>query len=125
MSVLSRLQSAVALAAPPEPPPGKGPEWGKAAPIGLLVILLLCAAMWLLFRNMSKHLRKVREMAAVEAAEAAQARKARAAAAGGAAAGRAAGADAVGPGGGAGRVSIAKLTAESGGTARDQEHPAP
>lgn len=68
MDPLGRLQGVVALAAPPEPPPGEGPEWGKAAPIGLLVILLLCAAMWLLFRNMSKHLRKVREAAAAEEA---------------------------------------------------------
>lgn len=53
------LRTTSFLAAPPTPPPGKGAEWGKAAPIGLLVILLLCVAVWLLLRSMSKHLRKV------------------------------------------------------------------
>lgn len=54
------------LAAPPQPPPGEGPEWGKAAPIGALVLILLGIAVWLLMRNMSKHLRKVRDMADAE-----------------------------------------------------------
>jgi len=52
------IVSAIVLAVP-GPPPGKGPEWGKAAPIGLLIILLLGAAFWLLMRSMNKHLRKV------------------------------------------------------------------
>lgn len=63
------LRTASFLAAPPTPPPGKGAEWGKAAPIGLLVILLLCVAVWLLLRSMSKHLRKVREFGEQERAE--------------------------------------------------------
>ncbi|MBM9468590.1 hypothetical protein [Nakamurella leprariae] len=37
----------------------KGPEWGKAAPIGLLIILLLGIALYLLIRSMNKQLRKV------------------------------------------------------------------
>lgn len=57
------------LAAPPTPPPGKGAEWGKAAPVGLLVILLLCVSVWLLLRSMSKHLRKVREFGEQERTE--------------------------------------------------------
>ncbi|MGI8414604.1 MAG: hypothetical protein ACR2P2_00020 [Nakamurella sp.] len=51
---------------PPQPPPGEGPEWGKAAPIGALVLILLGIAVWLLMRNMSKHLRKVQNMADAE-----------------------------------------------------------
>lgn len=58
-----RAMAVPLLAAPPTPPPGKGPEWGKAAPVGLLVIVLLCLAFWLLVRNMNKHLRGVRERA--------------------------------------------------------------
>ena len=41
------------------PPPGKGPEFGKASPIGLVVILLLLIATVFLVRSMSKHLRRV------------------------------------------------------------------
>ena len=46
-----------------DPSTGKGPEWGKAAPIGLLVIVLLCIAGYFLARSMSKHLRKVQQQA--------------------------------------------------------------
>lgn len=63
------LRATSFLSAPPTPPPGKGAEWGKAAPVGLLVILLLCVAVWLLLRSMSKHLRKVREFGEQEQAE--------------------------------------------------------
>ena len=38
---------------------GKGPEWGKAAPIGLLIILLLGLALFFLIKNMNKQFRKV------------------------------------------------------------------
>jgi hypothetical protein len=59
-SVLTR----VALLAddPPaevDPTTGKGPEWGKAAPIGLLIILLMGIALYFLIRSMNKNLRKV------------------------------------------------------------------
>ncbi|WP_353648495.1 hypothetical protein ABLG96_16905 [Nakamurella sp. A5-74] len=47
------------LAAPPTPPPGKGAEWGKAAPIGLLVLVLLGVALYLLIKSMNRHMRKV------------------------------------------------------------------
>ena len=49
----------------PTPPPdidpstGKGPEWGKAAPIGLLVILLLCIAIFFLLRSMNRKIKAV------------------------------------------------------------------
>lgn len=36
-------------------------EAGKAAPLGLLVILLLCVAVYLLGRSMVTHLKKVPE----------------------------------------------------------------
>ena len=37
-----------------------GEGW-KSGPIGLAVILLLCVAVYFLFKSMSKHLRKVRD----------------------------------------------------------------
>ena len=43
----------------PDPSSGRGDEWGKAAPIGLLVIVLLCVAGYFLARSMSKQLKKV------------------------------------------------------------------
>ena len=42
-----------------EVPPGKGDEFGKASPVGLVVIVLLFIATILLVRSMNKHLRKV------------------------------------------------------------------
>jgi hypothetical protein len=42
-----------------DPSTGKGPEWGKAAPIGLLVILLLCVALVFLLRSFTRQLKKV------------------------------------------------------------------
>ena len=39
----------------------KSGEGGKAGPIGLAVILLLCIACYFLFKSMSKHMRQVRE----------------------------------------------------------------
>jgi len=36
-------------------------ESGKAGPLGLLVLVLLCLACYLLFKSMSRHLRKVRD----------------------------------------------------------------
>ena len=50
---------ALVLAQNPEPPPGKGEEFGKASPVGLVVIVLLFLATVLLVRSMTKHLRKV------------------------------------------------------------------
>ena len=50
---------ALVLAQNREPPPGKGDEFGKASPVGLVVIVLLLLATVLLVRSMTKHLRKV------------------------------------------------------------------
>lgn len=52
---------AMFLAAPPAIPEGKGPEWGKAAPIGLLVISLMVVAVVFLAKSMNKNLRRVPE----------------------------------------------------------------
>ena len=60
MSVL--LTAAMALAAAPadvDPTTGRGAEWGKAAPIGLLVLLLMCIAVFFLLRSMTRNMRKV------------------------------------------------------------------
>lgn len=51
----------------PTPPPaggvdpttGHGPEWGKAAPIGLLVIVLLGVACYFLARSFSRNIKRV------------------------------------------------------------------
>ena len=40
-------------------PPPKGPEFGKASPIGLLVIVLLLVSVFFLIRSMNKQLRKL------------------------------------------------------------------
>jgi hypothetical protein len=47
------------LAQDPAPPPGEGPEFGKASPVALVVIVLLGIATFLLIRSMTKHLRRV------------------------------------------------------------------
>ena len=52
---------ALVLAGNPVPPADKGPEFGKASPVGLVVILLLLLATIFLVRSMSKHLRRVPE----------------------------------------------------------------
>ena len=47
---------------PPTPPPepgGRGEDFGKAAPVGLVVLLLFFIAVALLVRSMNKHLRRV------------------------------------------------------------------
>jgi len=43
------------------PATGKGPEWGKAAPIGLLVIVLMCVAVYFLVKSLNRNLNKVPE----------------------------------------------------------------
>jgi hypothetical protein len=47
------------LAQDPAPPPGEGPEFGKASPTALVVIILLGLATVLLIRSMTRHLRRV------------------------------------------------------------------
>jgi hypothetical protein len=50
---------ALVLAQNREVPPGKGEEFGKASPIGLVVLVVLFLATILLVRSMNKHLRRV------------------------------------------------------------------
>ncbi len=61
MSLL--LTAVIALADDPptdiDPATGKGAEWGKAAPVGLLVILLMGIAVFFLLRSMTRNMRKV------------------------------------------------------------------
>ena len=52
-------QFVAVLAQDPAPPPGQGEEFGKASPIGLVVLVLLFLATILLVRSMNKQLRKV------------------------------------------------------------------
>ena len=47
------------VAQDPAPPPGKGPEFGEASPLGLLVVILLGIAVVFLIRSMTKHLKRV------------------------------------------------------------------
>jgi hypothetical protein len=50
------------LVPPPTPGPdpgGQGEDFGKAAPLGLVVLLLFFLAVALLVRSMNKHLRRV------------------------------------------------------------------
>jgi hypothetical protein len=50
---------AMVFAQNPEPPADKGEEFGKASPIGLVVILVLLIATVFLVRSMTKHIRRV------------------------------------------------------------------
>jgi len=55
----------VALVAQPtpdkDPGGGKGEDFGKSSPVGLLVVLLLLVAVVFLVRSMTKHLKRVPE----------------------------------------------------------------
>lgn len=44
---------------PPKDPGGQGEDFGKSAPVGLVVLLLFFVAVALLVRSMNKHLRRV------------------------------------------------------------------
>ena len=50
---------ALVLAQNPAPPAPRGDEFGKASPVGLVVILLLGIATILLIRSMTKRLRRL------------------------------------------------------------------
>lgn len=43
----------------PEDPGGRGEDFGKSSPVGLLVVLLLLVAVVFLVRSMTKHLKRV------------------------------------------------------------------
>lgn len=55
------VTEALVLAQTPGPPPGRGEEFGKASPVGLVVIILLGLATVLLIRNMSKRIKRLPE----------------------------------------------------------------
>jgi hypothetical protein len=60
------VDATVALVAQPpstpnEDPGGRGEDFGKSSPIGLLVILLFFVAVAFLVRSMTKHLKRVPE----------------------------------------------------------------
>ncbi len=42
-----------------EEPANSGPDFGKASPVGLLVVVLLLIGVFFLVRSMNRHLRKV------------------------------------------------------------------
>jgi hypothetical protein len=42
-----------------DPTTGKGPEWGEAAPSGLLIVVLLCVAVYFLVKSMNRNQKKV------------------------------------------------------------------
>ncbi len=69
MSITAWATTAVVLAADQEP---RGPEFGKASPLGLLIIVLLLVATFLLIRSMNKQLRKLPESFDAEHPEADQ-----------------------------------------------------
>lgn len=60
---LGWVRATTAPAPPPaggvDPVTGHGPEWGKAAPIGLLVIVLLGVACYCLARSFSRNIKRV------------------------------------------------------------------
>ncbi len=49
----------VAVPAQDPAPPGQGPEFGKASPVALVVILLLALATVFLIRSMTKRIRRL------------------------------------------------------------------
>lgn len=53
-----------------DPSTGKGPEWGKASPVGLLIILLLAIATFFLLRSMTRRLKRVQNQIDAAAAPA-------------------------------------------------------
>ncbi|NBP86488.1 MAG: hypothetical protein EBU23_12840 [Mycobacteriaceae bacterium] len=56
---MTPLMSALVLLA--EAPDNTGPDFGKASPIGLLVVILLLICLFFLLRSMNRHLKKVPE----------------------------------------------------------------
>lgn len=56
--LIARGAVLLAEAGPSNAPEGN-PEWGKAAPMGLFVLLAFVVACFFLFRSMNRHIRKV------------------------------------------------------------------
>jgi hypothetical protein len=42
-----------------DPTSGRGPEWGKAAPAGLLIWLFMGVALFFLIKSMNRHMKRV------------------------------------------------------------------
>lgn len=61
LSVVHEGLALLAQSSPTSPTVPVGPEYGKASPIGLAVILLLLVGTVLLVRSMNTHLRKLPE----------------------------------------------------------------
>ena len=66
MTLLGHDQAAATVALVAQPPPtqdedpgGRGEDFGKSSPVGLLVILLFFVAVAFLVRSMTKHLKRV------------------------------------------------------------------
>lgn len=57
--VAGAVASVVVPAQDPVPPPGQGPEFGKASPVALVVILLLALATAFLIRSMTKRIKRL------------------------------------------------------------------
>lgn len=55
----AQVAAVVVPAQDPEPPPGKGEEFGKASPIALVVIILLGIATVTLIVSMSRRLKRL------------------------------------------------------------------
>lgn len=57
----------------PDPTSGRPPEWGKAAPAGLLIWLFMGAALFFLIKSMNRHIKRVpTSFDAVDGAESVQ-----------------------------------------------------
>ena len=55
--MIDLLTTAVSVLA--DPPKNSGPDFGKASPLGLLVVVLLLIGVFILVWSMNKHLKKL------------------------------------------------------------------
>lgn len=58
---MHRIMLAAVTVLADDTPRRTGPDFGKASPLGLLVVLLLLIATFFLIRSMNRHLRKLPE----------------------------------------------------------------
>ena len=65
--MIDLLTTAVSVLA--DPPKNSGPDFGKASPVGLLVVVLLLIGVFILVWSMNRHLKKVPKTFDLEAAE--------------------------------------------------------
>lgn len=71
LTPLERVSAALSAVPPGEydPATGHDPNWGKAAPAGLLIWLFLGIALFLLIKSMNRHLRRMRRNFGIEGSE--------------------------------------------------------